>query len=287
MRLILTFSLLFVLTITFAQLPTTNVFVVDFTQVDENNYNVENPIFVTSDNSNGYNNQPHFIGKRLYISSARGSEVTDVYAYDFEKEIVIQVTNTAKSEFSPTLMPDGAHFSSVCIEADGSTQRLWKYPVNMIGFPELVMDKVYNVAYHTWVSSSKVGLFIVGEPNSLQLVDLNTRENKKLATNIGRSLHAMGNYLYYLQKSKNSSWSIKRYDTLNLDASTIAIALQGQEDFIVLPDGTLIMGADSKLYKFKPTKDLDWIEIVDLKPIGVNKISRLAFDSGKLAIVSE
>ena len=131
-----------------AQSPVTNIYLFD---VDESNYDLYNPTFVTSDNPNSYNNQPQFINDRLYFSSDRGKGTMDIFAYDFRDGVVMQVTDTKKSEFSPTLMPGGLSISTVCIEDDGKTQRLWQFPLSQNGEQTLVMSDVYNVGYHAWL----------------------------------------------------------------------------------------------------------------------------------------
>src|SRR5215471_16067287 len=62
----------------------------------------------------GYNNQPSFLpdGDSLLYTSIRDKQA-DIYRYDLKSRKTTQVTDTAESEFSPTITPDGNYFSVV------------------------------------------------------------------------------------------------------------------------------------------------------------------------------
>jgi len=66
-------------------------------------------------------------GHGVLYTSIRNKQA-DIYRYDLQSGATTQVTNTAESEYSPTLMPDRKNISVVRVEADGKTQRLWKFP---------------------------------------------------------------------------------------------------------------------------------------------------------------
>jgi Tol biopolymer transport system component len=86
-------------------------------------------------NNPGYDNQPSFTpdGRSVLFTSVRGARQTDpansaasgsdIYRYDIESQQVTRVTDTPESEYSPIVTPDGTHFSTIRVEADG-TQRL-------------------------------------------------------------------------------------------------------------------------------------------------------------------
>src|SRR5437763_340665 len=90
----------------------------------------------------GYNNQPFFMpdGQNILYTSIRNKQA-DIYRYDIRTEATTQVTNTPESEYSPTLMPDRKDISVVRVEADGKTQRLWKFPLDE-GAPTLILENV-------------------------------------------------------------------------------------------------------------------------------------------------
>src|SRR6266571_163493 len=119
----------------------------------------------------GYNNQPSFTadGQSILYTSIRDKQA-DIYRYDIARGTTIQITKTPESEYSPTLMPDGKSISVVRVEADG-TQRLWKFPLTG-GPPSLILENIKPVGYHLWIDGDTLALFVLGKPNTLQLVDL-------------------------------------------------------------------------------------------------------------------
>lgn len=71
----------------------------------------------------------------------------------------------------------------------------------------------------------------------------------------------------------------------------VAYTLPSQEDFVLMQDGTFLMGSLGKLYAYNPKRDKEnnvWREIADFKKMGIDQFYRLAVnsDNTKLAIVS-
>jgi len=83
-------------------------------------------------------------------------------------------------------MPDGKSISVVRVEADG-TQRLWKFSLAG-GGPSLILEDIKPVGYHLWVNDYTLALFVLGKPNTLQLVDLRSGKAEVIADNPGRIL---------------------------------------------------------------------------------------------------
>jgi len=131
-----------------------------------------------------YNNQPFFLpdGQGILYTSVRDKQA-DIYRYNLRGGTTTQVTKTLESEYSPTLMPDGKSISVVRVEADG-TQRLWKFPP-MIGEPSLILEKIKPVGYQLWIDDHTLVLFILGKPNTLQIVDTRTEKAETIAENPG------------------------------------------------------------------------------------------------------
>jgi hypothetical protein len=71
------------------------------------------------------------------------------------------------------------------------------------------------------------------------------------------------------------------------DPRPVVNTLPGAEDFAVLDDGTLLMGLDSKIFKFNPLRDVTWTEVADLNYYNIGGITRLAVSrDGKIAVVA-
>jgi hypothetical protein len=186
----------------------------------------------------GYNNQPAFTpdGKALLYTSIRDDGQADTYRYDVRKGTTTQLTRTAESEYSPTVTPDGRHFSVVRVEKD-KTQRLWRFPLAGAGEPTLLLAHVQPVGYHCWLDADWLGLFILGKPNFLQLARVSTGDTLRIEGDIGRSLRKVPgkNALSYVHKRTPTEWDIKGLDLQTRQTSTIAPALAGSEDFVWTP----------------------------------------------------
>ncbi len=247
------------------------------------------PVNIT--NRDGYDNQPSFLpdGKGLLFTSIRENNQADIYRYDLATQKVERVTNTGESEYSPTVTPDQKFFSTIRVEAD-RTQRLWKFPLRD-GEPSLVLTNIKPVGYHVWVDDNTLALFVLGQPNSLQLVDVKTEKAEVLANNIGRALHRVPgqvNKISFVHKAAEKEWVVKELDVKTRQIAPLINTLPGSEDCVWLPDGTLLMAQGSKLFKWQRGKDKDWQEVADLLTAGVTGITRLAVSpkGDKLALVA-
>lgn len=287
----LTFLLLGLLNLNAQDVPVTNLYLF---QLEMNGIDLDftQPQFLTKFNLNGYNNQPSFFSNNeLYITAQHaGQKQTDIYAFDLKKQTMTQVTATPESEFSPTKMPNGFWFSAVRVERDAdATQRLWKFPIDRLGAGEPVFPYVRNVGYHFWLNRSNVALFIVGNPNQLVLADAEDGSSIRLnINNPGRCFQRLSNgNMAFVHKETDETWRIKEMDATG-QTKNIVETLGGSEDFVILRDGTFLMGRGSKLYAFRPGKSEDWKLIGDFKNFGINRITRMAVSAdGKIAMVGQ
>jgi dipeptidyl aminopeptidase/acylaminoacyl peptidase len=241
----------------------------------------------------GYNNQPLFLpeGRYLLYTSIRADRQADIYRYDLRDGQTLRVTETTKtSEYSPTPAPDGKSFSVIRVEEDG-TQRLWMFPLAGQAAPTLILEKIKPVGYHVWIDSQTLMLFILGEPVTMQLVDLKTGRAEIIATNIGRSLHRVPRQrkISFVRKFSEQQWMIQAFDTQTHAISTLIKTLPGSEDYIWTPQGTLLMANGSKLFKWNPAKDAGWQEVADFASAGLKTITRLSVSpkGDRLALVAQ
>src|SRR5262245_57014702 len=241
----------------------------------------------------GYNNQPFFLpgGEGILYTSIRNGQA-DIYRYDLQSGQTTQVTTTPESEYSPTLMPDGKNISVVRVEADGKTQRLWKFPLKG-GAPSLILENVKPVGYHHWIDDHRLALFILGaegKPNTLQIADTRTGQAEVVAESPGRVLRRVPNHaerFSFVHKISDQHWEIKQFDMRTRTNSSLIETLPGVEDYAWLPDGRLLMGKDAKLFVVMPLSGQQWTEAGDFSGAGIKRITRIAVDgSGKrIAIV--
>jgi len=274
-------------------LPNTNIYLFEMEQDTGGAFLFRSPKFLTEFNQDNYNNQPCFVGDDLLYFSARlpNSNQNDIYAFDLEKGTKLQVTKTAESEYSPTLMPDGFSFSAVRVEVtDDRIQRLWEFPIDRLNNGKPVFQFMTRVGYHHWIDRYRVALFLVGEPNELVIANLRNGSVERITTNVGRCFQTSPNgRLVFIDKASKTTWFIKALDLSqgSLKSEVIVRTLPGSEDFVVLTDGTILLGNGTKLYKYHPRKDTDWQEIADFRRYNISSITRLAVNgNGKIALVA-
>jgi hypothetical protein len=270
--------------------PSTNIYLFDLEQETDTIFNFKNPKFLTDFNRDGYNNQPYFVRDNELLISSRvaGSNQNDIYLLDLEKGTKLQVTKTAESEYSPTLMADKFHFSAVRVELDDNgTQRLWRFPLSRQNNGKPVFEYLVDIGYHEWLDEQRVVLFIVSDPNYMVVADVRDGSTTQLSTNVGRAFKKLPNgNLAYVHKATESTWFIKELNKSDLRSEIIVQTPRGSEDFAVMRNGTFLAGRGTKLYKFDPKKDDDWIEIGDFRDYNITQISRLAVNSnGRLVLV--
>ena len=237
----------------------------------------------------GYNNQPSFLpdGRSLLYTSIKDKQA-DIYRYDIRSGSTSQITSTPESEFSPTLMPDGKSISVVRVEADG-TQRLWKFPVAG-GPPSIILENIKPVGYHLWIDDHTLALFILGKPNSLQIVDINTGKAEVVSENPGRILRRIPNQnkFAFVHKISDKEWVIKAFDLRMRTSASLIPTLPGVEDYAWLPSGMLLMAKDSKLFAVIPLRGKDWTEVADFSEAGLKSITRIAVSpkGNRIAVVA-
>ncbi len=245
-----------------------------------------NPVNAT--NHPGYDNQPFFHTDKtiLYYASFNDEGRSDIKSYDYSNGKTTSITQTSAREYSPTLTPDKKYLSCI-IQRDNGQQDLGKYPVDG-GEPIVLIDNL-TVGYHSWLDDDWVLMFILGEPLTLHLYDVKTKEDKIITENIGRSIHRIPkeNAMSFVQKQSASEWIIKKLDNKTEAISVITSTLPGREDLAWMPDGTILMSDGAKLFQYRSEKSKSWEEVVTDFPEVVKGITRLAVsaDGKKLALV--
>jgi dipeptidyl aminopeptidase/acylaminoacyl peptidase len=243
-------------------------------------------------NRRGYDNQPSWDGNRVVYYTSQSAGQTDIYEIDFEAARIIQRTATPESEYSAALTPDGRAITVVRVEAD-SSQRLWRFPKDR-GAPSVILPSIKPVGYFAWLDTTRIALFVLGNPNSLQIGDTRTGSAQVVTTNIGRSLQRVpgGRRASYLHRVGNR-WMLETVDPVPRSDGTFAMetvaAMPDSADFVVWRSETeLYTAAGSRLYRMRlPNKT--WHMVEDLGPKGVRRISRLALspDGSRLALVAD
>jgi WD40 repeat protein len=251
-----------------------------------NTTGMEQPINITS--RAGYDNQPSFTpdGKGILFTRSDGKQ-TDIHLYDFtsRSSAPTQITNTPESEYSPTVTPDGQGISVIRVEADG-TQRLWRFTREGRD-PVVVLRDVRPVGYHAWGSNGLLALFVLGNPNTLQVADSRTGRSRIVTQRIGRSIHRIpGRDTISVLHIEGETRTIKELDPKTRTLKPIVRAIgSGDGDYAWTPDGAILMSDGKSLMRWN---NADWTMFSDLSALGLNGVSRMAVspDGKWLALVA-
>jgi Tol biopolymer transport system component len=234
-----------------SQLPETDIYLSDIRTVN-NQTTFTDPVNIT--HHKGYDNQPCFSpdGKKILFVSVQDTTQSDVYVYDIALRTTLPFTFTPVSEYSPAYTPDKKFISVVRVDAD-SGQRFYLLPVKTPEKARAVAN-TDSIGYACWINDSLLAMFILGPSNTLQLLNTTTGERKLVASDIGRCMKLSPDKrrMYFILKSNEKEWFVYAMDVRDFSLSRLAPALEGSEDFAILPDGTLLMGAGSKLFALKP-----------------------------------
>jgi len=269
------YGLVWVTCICFCQAPpSSDIYMVQF-QPAKTSLRLETLVNVTQ--RSGYDNQPHFLpdGTLLY-TSIRDDNQADIYHYNPKTKQTRQVTRTAESEYSPTLMPDGQHISVIRVEANND-QRLWQFDLKGEN-AKVLLETVKGIGYHAWLDSKKLGVFIVGQPHTLQWVTTGEEKPSVALSNIGRCLSIVPQTgaLSIVHKRSPQEWMLVAMDGSSGEKKDLRLMLEGSEDFAWTPEGTLISGQGTTIYRSTPLAESVWQPVADLNHLGIQAINRLA-----------
>jgi Tol biopolymer transport system component len=265
------------------QLPPSSDIFLASVRVTDGAVTMGKPVNITA--RAGYDNQPSFLpdgGGILYTAiqtDPRGPQAptqTDIFRYDIGTGTTTRVTATPESEYSPTVTPNGAAFSVIRVEPD-STQRLWSFALDG-SKPTLLLTDIKPVGYHAWMDDSTVALFVLGTPPTLQIASLRTGKAAVVAHSIGRSLHRIPGRraVGFVHKKSQDEWWIMEFDVASGTTRPLARTLPNSEDIAWMPDGSVVMGTGSKLFRHDLRQGSAWKEIADWTGAGIKGITRIA-----------
>lgn len=266
--------------------PSTDIYSVDL-EMDPVAVSAEGLLNLTD--RDGYDNQPLFSpdGQFVLFTSFREDQ-TDIYQVRLSDGHIEQLTETPESEYSPTVTPDGAGISVIRVEADG-TQRLWKFDRSGDN-PSLLFTDIKPVGYHAWVDDTKIAMFILGQPPTLQVGTLASGEAEIAAESIGRSIHRVPDTknVSYVYKKSDDEWRIRFLNPSEGSMMDFAPTRPGREDYAWTPSRALLMADGAVLYNWDQ-KNGEWVALYDFAPHGITNITRLAVSpkGNKLAFVAD
>jgi len=258
----------------------TEIYLFDL-KFDNASISLTNPVNIS--NHTGYDNQPYFLddGSLLYVSAMDGQTEVMHYAQGETQ----QLTNTPGGEYSPTLMPDKIHFSTIVLEPDGR-QLLWKYKLDGTE-PEILVPEL-KIGYHAWANDHVLISFVLGSPNTLEMTDVSTMKSEVITYQVGRSLSRIPGTqkVSFIQMIEGNPSQIKSYDPESGKIVSLVQSLEGSQDYAWASNGTLFMGQGTKLYVWKEG-DSFWRQIANLSEFGLTGITRMSINpaADQIAIV--
>ncbi len=273
--------------VSFAQgLPETDIFVGTLSRTGDG-YTVDSLKNLT--HRPGYDNQPFFLPDgESFLFTEYLTDQSDIFRCYVQNDSIVRITDTKVSEYSPTVMPSGEYFSVIRVEKD-STQRLWKFPLREDGTPSILLERVKPVGYQGWIDSVTVGLFILGDTNTLHIANIRTQKDEKLPGEIGRSIQKIPNRktVSFVRKDSSNEWWITEYDPAAKTTRRLIRTLPARDLFAWTPDGAVLMGDSSKLYYWKSGSEPSWTLLADCSRWGISEISRIAVSpgGGRIAVV--
>lgn len=242
---------------------------------------------LTSMVGGSYRQQPVFVETDVLLISSDEArpEHPDIWMLDLQKNIRTRFTNSSCRAFSPRIRPGTRHVTFVGQEPDSSQ---FLYAVDRPGAaPVNILPEIPQVGYYSWASESVLALFLVGQPHRLEWVDLVDGMRHLVCLEPGRSFQFDDKgQLVYIQKVLPDVRYVKRFDPATRRSEILVRAPQDSEDLALLQDGTILMTQDSRILRFRPGKDLQWVEWIDLAPMGIHRMSRIAVGNHRtLAVV--
>ncbi len=281
MKLLFLFTLLIITTQIKAQ-NNPEVYLADI-KFGENGFLISNLTNIS--NNPEYDNQPSFLpdDSGVLFTSQRG-ESTDIKLYDLKSKEYKWLTESEGGKYSPTVTPDGNHFSSIWLKPDGE-QLLWKFPLND-GIPEvLVPDEV--IGYHTWFDENTLYTFVLGDTFTFVEFKLGDQIRRKMiATNPGRSIHKIPgkDEISFIDKNDSTNWVVKFYSPKTTQIKSLASTPEGSEDMFWIDSESFLIGKGNQLMTWKEGHGLsNGTPVFEVGGV-ISRIS-LSPDRTKIAIV--
>ena len=240
-----------------AQLPDTEIYIATLSK-QGNEWKFSEPDNVT--NRVGYDNQPFFSpdGSSMLFVQVKDSTQSDVYSYSIKEKTSRQISSSPESEYSPNYTPDHSKLSVVRVDMD-SAQRFYTFDPRTPSKVQFVPG-TDSIGYYCWMNDSMLAMFLVGENFSLQILNTHSHQRSFISYNIGRCLKLSSDKksLLFLDKSDSTQWMISSLQIADFKINPVIKAMDGNEDFCPLNDGSLLMGSAGKLYIWNKGLGDEW-----------------------------
>ncbi|MBF7074265.1 hypothetical protein ISG33_12735 [Glaciecola sp. MH2013] len=213
-----------------------------------------------------YTNQPYFFGhntifytQALELPSASDEPASvqmDIFEYNIDTELTRNFSNSSESEYSPTPLPNSKGMSVIRVNEQGK-QELWRLNEKGSAVEHLV-PAIEPVGYQLWLNQHEMLLFVLGEPHTLQKVDIKQPESPGTVvdTNIGASLYRFKQSDWYLySKAEDDSVdnavknSLKAYNHKSGTTLVVSDLPLTSQYFALSPTGHVISSDGKHIYQ--------------------------------------
>ena len=235
----------------------------------------------------GYDNQPSFDAKgRVVYYTRRAPNAllrdsvrdvqTDIWGYALDGSTHGPVVVTAESEYSSQVTPDGTALTVVRVERD-SSQHLWRMPLAPGGKAERLVGRVKPVGYYAWVDS-KVAMFVLGAPATLQVMDTISGVIDTIARDIGRGVKRVPgtDRVTFVQKEGARAF-IDEVRPGARAVTRLVETLPGVDEYAWIDSTTMIAGSGTTLQSWTRGQT-GWRVAADLAYAPLTNISRVTID---------
>ncbi|WP_371372788.1 TolB family protein [Thalassotalea aquiviva] len=243
----------------------------------------------------GYDNQPHFSpdSKSLLFTSmfteqsvdGKQTSQTDSMRLDLATGSLVNLSQSTASEYSPTVTPDKNHFSVIRVGDDGR-QLLWQYPLEQVSAAKALnrkvslLPEVYDVGYHVWLNQAELLLFILGQPMTLERVDIKDGTRQIVDTNIGRTLRKLPNQpLFSYTKAIGENWQVNIYHPENQESISSVTLPNNNMYYAWHNDGDVLSAKQAKIMKAEPKSTANWTLWHDFSAHCLGDITRLVMSN--------
>jgi hypothetical protein len=173
------------------------------------------------------------------------------------------------------------------VESD-SKQKLWQYPLDTQQSPSRIFDWIEPVGYHAWGIQNDLVMFILGAPHTLQYTSVEAAKGHIVASNIGRTLiynHSMAKFLF--SYTKNDQHILASFNVQTKQVEDLLRLPANVQDFILKDDATIAYAIKNRVYQRQLTGKNEVSQWLDLSTYCDTTITRMSYNSDKLAFVCD
>jgi hypothetical protein len=244
-----------------------------------------------------YHNQPYFDlnNNRLLYTAMKDGKQTDLFAANLDSLTTVNLTKSAESDYSPTIMPGKTGISGIQVDKRGK-QWLWSWSLKGDSKAKLIAAE--PIGYHVWLNENEVLVFVLGDGeqpvHTLQRHSLNTdsRVGTTIDEHIGASLWQIpGTELFSYSRMKGEEHQLLSYAPKTNATMLITTLPVPSPYYAWSPDGFAVTpsgeeGKENQLIAWNITGE-SWQPFIDMSGQCNAGISRLAISSdyGYIAVV--